>query len=96
MNELYETLDRYTNFFIPSMKLLKKERIGSKYKRVYEKNAKTAYQRALEHTDVTKSVKKSLQKQYESLDPLELKEKVDMLYKAIITNQKRYGKAQKS
>lgn len=91
MNELYEVLDLYTNFFIPSMKLLKKERIGSRYRRIYEKGAKTPYQRALVHPKVSQTVKRTLRVEYESLDPLKLKEKVDTLYQKVMKTQERYG-----
>lgn len=37
MNELYETLRLYTNFFLPVMKLKKRIRVGSKVKKVYDK-----------------------------------------------------------
>ncbi|BAL80273.1 hypothetical protein [Caldisericum exile] len=46
MNELYNTLRLYTNFFLPSMKLKEKTRIGSKVLKKYDK-PKTPYQRIL-------------------------------------------------
>ncbi len=60
MNDLYRNeLRLYINFFQPSQKLIKKERIGSRIKRVYDK-PKTPYQRAMESKDIAESVKKKL------------------------------------
>jgi len=52
LNRLYEFLRLYTNFFLPVQKLLKKERIGSKIKKTYDK-ARTPYQRILETEDIS-------------------------------------------
>ena len=46
LNQLYELLDLYTNFFQPSMKLQSKERHGARVKKTYDK-ARTPYQRLL-------------------------------------------------
>lgn len=78
MNEMYDTLEIYLNHFIPSKKCLKKERIGSKYKRKYDK-AKTAYRRVLEHKDISPEIKDKLIREHEQLNPLILKTKVDKL-----------------
>ncbi len=48
INDLYRhELHYFQNFFQPSVKLLKKVRIGSKLKRVYE-DPKTPFERVLE------------------------------------------------
>jgi len=44
LNQLYESLRLYTNFFQPVMKLMEKQRIGSKVKKKYD-IAKTHFQR---------------------------------------------------
>ena len=46
MNDLYEVLDQYLNHFVPSRKCLEKVRIGSRYRKQYDK-AQTPYQRVL-------------------------------------------------
>jgi hypothetical protein len=47
MNDLYRNeLRLFMNLFMPSMKLLRKERIGSKVKRVYDKS-QTPFQRVI-------------------------------------------------
>ena len=46
LNELYATLRLYSNFFQPTMKLVAKERVGSKVIKHYDR-AQTTYQRVL-------------------------------------------------
>jgi hypothetical protein len=77
MNDLYRNeLRLYINFFQPSQKLMKKERIGSKVKKIYDK-PKTPYQRVMESKDIPEAVKKKLTKQYETLNPFHLKREID-------------------
>ncbi|MEX0681318.1 MAG: hypothetical protein WD097_08050, partial [Balneolales bacterium] len=82
-SELYKRIRLYVNFFQPSMKLLEKQRDGSKVSKKYDK-AKTPYQRILESPVIPKSVKKSLKQQYKTLDPvrllMEIGEKQDLLW----------------
>ena len=85
INSLYrDELRLYRNFFCPVMKLIKKERIGSKIKKEYD-NPKTPYQRVMESREVSQKTKKELKKIYLGLNPAELKRKIDeklnMLYK---------------
>lgn len=56
LNQLYEALRFYLNFFVPVMKLKEKERIGSKLVKRYDK-PKTPYQRILEADEVIEDVK---------------------------------------
>lgn len=78
LNELYGYLRLYTNFFQPVMKLAKKERIGSKVKKKYD-TAKTPFQRLLQSSFVSLDVKEKLNKEYEKLNPAELKRNVTKL-----------------
>lgn len=82
LNELYELLRLYTNFFLPVMKLKKKIRIGSKIKKIHDK-ATTPYRRILRARDVSKEVKDKLRKTYQSLNLVELKEKIDEVLKRL-------------
>lgn len=75
MNQLYGYLRLYINFFQPSMKLKEKTRIGSRVKKKFD-TAKTPFQRVLEHPAIDQRVKESLKKQYELLNPAELKRKI--------------------
>lgn len=76
LNELYELLRLYTNFFLPVMKLKKKIRIGSKIKKIHDK-ATTPYRRILRARDVSRKVKDKLRNQYKTLSLVDLKEKMD-------------------
>jgi hypothetical protein len=71
LRALYEVVRLYVNFFQPSMKLLSKEREGSKVKKTYDR-AKTPYQRVLESEQVSEEVKARLRQQYAPLNPVAL------------------------
>lgn len=84
LNDLYRNeLRLYINFFQPSQKLIKKVRIGSKIKRVYDV-AKTPLQRLLESDDVPDEVKRKLKAQYKQLNPFALKRAIDRKLKLIM------------
>lgn len=74
MNDLYRNEWRlYLNFFQPTMKVretTKDQATGKKTKRYYQ--AKTPYQRLMEHPDVSLNQKALLQSTYDSLNPLGL------------------------
>lgn len=91
MNELYDVLAPYLNHFKPVRRMSKKERVGAKYRRTYEKRAKTPYQRVLDHPAVSEAIKKRLRAEHEALNPLVLKRKIDTLQKKIYDIQKRRG-----
>ena len=79
LNELYKSQWRlYHNFFIPSVKLTSKERIGSKVVKHYGK-PKTPYQRTVEADSkyVSDAVKEELTKIYQSLNPFELRQAME-------------------
>ena len=77
MNDLYRTeWSLYQNFFIPSVKLISKERHGAKYKRRYDA-PKTPYQRVLESEFVDDATKEKLRATYKSLNPFKLKAEIE-------------------
>jgi len=78
LNELYRYLRLYTNFFQPVMKLKEKTRIGSKVIKKYD-TAKTPYQRVFESPYIRKETKDALMRQYETLNPAELKREITKL-----------------
>jgi len=78
LNELYIYLGHYTNFFQPVVKLVFKTRTGSKVTKKYDE-AKTPYRRVLVCSDIDDKIKARLKKQYDSLNPAELKRKISML-----------------
>jgi len=87
MNEMYDKLELYINHFVPSRKCIEKVRVGSKYKRKYDK-AKTPYRRVLEHPAIEENVKQKLQKEHKKLNPLILKGEVDKLITKVFETQK--------
>ena len=78
---LYEVVRLYVNFFQPSMKLLSKERVGSKVKKTYD-SAKTPYQRVLESEQVSEEVRARLRQQYATLNPVALLRQMQRLQAA--------------
>jgi hypothetical protein len=84
LNDLYTTEWRlYFNYFIPSMKLIAKKRIGSKTVKKYDK-PKTPYQRIMETDALNNKTKKELQKQHQNLDPFQLQKIMSQKIKNII------------
>lgn len=75
LNEMYDHLRLYTNFFQPVMKLLEKTRVGSKVKKKYDR-AKTPFRRAMESPLINKHVKKKLTEQYDTLNPVAIKREI--------------------
>jgi len=88
INDYYDVLDLYINHFQAVRRTLAKERIGAKYRRSFEKIAMTPYQRLMRHPKVSLEVKQKVKAEHESLNPLLLKEKLDMLKKKIFDFQK--------
>jgi hypothetical protein len=83
MNNLYRNEWRFFhNFFLPSVKLIEKERIGSKTIKKHDA-PKTPYQRIMESPYVGKEVKLYLSKQLELLNPFELNNIMQMKLKKI-------------
>jgi hypothetical protein len=78
INELYGYLRLYTNFFQPVMKLIEKTRIGSKVQKKYDR-AQTPYKRVLDSSYVSYQGKHALMKQYDRLNPAELKRQITKL-----------------
>ena len=89
MNDYYDVLDLYLNHFQAVRRTLSKERIGSKYKRMFEKQAKTPYARLMEHEKVSDDIKECVRKEHESLNPLLLKRKLDTLRDKIFRYQRK-------
>jgi len=83
LNELYGYLRLYVNFFQPVRKLIKKERIGSKVTKRYDE-AKTPYKGVLSSPDIEYKVKVKLRKEYDMLNPAELKRKITKLQNKLI------------
>lgn len=79
---LYEPLRLYINFFQPVMVLVRKERDGTKVKRIYDQ-ARTPYQRVLEAPAVAAAVKDRLRQQYVTLNPAALLRQIHACLEAL-------------
>ena len=90
VNQLYQVLEIYLNHFVPSRKCLSKERIGSRYRRRYDR-AMAPYARVLAHPAIEQNVKEQLKTKHEQLNPLKLKIQIDTLRSQIFTLQRQYG-----
>ncbi len=78
LNQLYEVLHDYINFFLPTVKLKEKRRTGAKVTRVYEHPA-TPYQRVLADPHLPAQVKTRLRRHYQQLDVVALRQQIDVL-----------------
>jgi hypothetical protein len=84
LNKLYKNPWRlFHNFFCPSVKLLAKERIGSKTIK-HHSSPKTPYQRILESPLICSSVKQTLSKQFETLNPFVLRNTIERQLETIL------------
>lgn len=99
MNELYETLRLYINFFQPTYKLIRKEKrvlkadgqqAAKPYRRVYDK-VRTPYRRVLDRDDVEESAKQKLRQQYETLNPKVLRDTIKSLTIKLHQTQRDQG-----
>ena len=89
LNDLYTSEWRlYFNFFIPSAKLVKKERIGSRIIKKYD-YPKTPFQRILDSPYIPQNTKQVLQKQFEELNPFKLQKNMADKIKMIVKNVNR-------
>ena len=93
INNLYTNeWSLYQNHFMPTQKLVKKEKINSKYRRTYEKQPKTAYQRLLEFPSIDNEVKMELASLHQTLNPFKLKmeieKKLKRIFKYVTLNKK--------
>jgi len=77
LNDLYHDLMLYHNFFQPTIKTLKKERVNGKLKRIREKVAITPFKRVLNSNDVLEKNKQKLTDLYKALNPAELKRSIN-------------------
>ena len=93
LNAFYDVMTPYLLHFVAVRRTERKERVGSKYVRQYEKQAKTPYQRILDHPAMDETVKAKLRAEHEKLNPLILKREMEARLKVVYDIQKRYGKS---
>lgn len=84
LNDLYRNeLNCFLNYFLPSVKLISKERQGSKIKKKYDK-AKTPFQRLFESKEINEDKKLELLRILNSLDPFKLQTIIEQKIKLIL------------
>jgi len=76
LENIYDDLRLYINFFQPSLKLIAKERLGNQTRKRYDP-AKTPYQRVLDRNDISLQAKARLMNLYVQLNPAELRRQID-------------------
>ena len=84
VHELCDTLELYTNHWKAVKRQVSKTRVGSKYVRIYEKSAKTPYQRVLEHPNISPESKQRLTDLHSTLNPLVLQRRIATLVSTIL------------
>lgn len=78
MNEIYQNYwNPLLNYFCPALKLIKKTRIGGKLRKTYDK-PKTPYDRLLDCGQLTDLQRERLTGTKEALDPIALKQALDV------------------
>ncbi|MDQ5984534.1 MAG: ISNCY family transposase ISKol11 [Syntrophus sp. SKADARSKE-3] len=88
LNNLYKHEWRlFHNFFCPSVKLIAKERSGSKIIKRHD-SPKTPYQRIIESQNIPEPIKTSLSKQLEKLNPFLLRKAMEKKLKTIFSHIK--------
>ena len=85
MNDIYQNeWNLLQNYYCPQVKLIRKTRIGSKYKREHTKPM-TPYDRIQSSPAITEEKKNELQEIYKTLNPFKLRENIEAKLKVIDT-----------
>jgi hypothetical protein len=83
LNRLYSYLRLYSNHFLPVMKLISKQREGSKVIKKHDR-AQTPYQRVLASGVLSVAEKRKLISQHRELNPAQLKREITTLQERLI------------
>lgn len=89
LKQLYHYVELRHNFFIPTMRLSSKQKIGKKYKRVYE--TKTPYRRILEDPHIPPLIKQTLMEFKKNLDIVKINKSIVKLYNQLQKIHKKKG-----
>ena len=81
LGELYQVIRLYVNFFQPSMKLVSKQRRGSRVRKKYDP-ARTPYQRLVSSNVLDEEKRRCLDISYYALDPVQLLKQLEILQDA--------------
>jgi hypothetical protein len=80
---LYRSLCPLLNYFLPSVKLISKNRIGSKIRKVYDK-PQSPYRRLQASPDISEGVKAELTRRYHGYNPVILQQEVHQAVAALM------------
>ena len=85
LREIYPLVTAYHNFFSPMMRLIEKERDGSKVTRRYSTAVTPYWRLVLSNGHIDKETRELLRQQYESLNPVELLRRIRTLLSRLET-----------
>lgn len=83
LNRLYDSLRLRTNYFLPSAKLIGKQRIGSRVRKFYD-DPKTPYQRLLECPETPEKVKGELRLEYQGLNLAAINREIEKAQRLLV------------
>lgn len=89
LKQMDTILEIYINHFLPSMRVTEKTRIGSRYQKKHDQ-AKTPYQRVMDHPKIDLETKQKLQKFHQTLNPKILHDEILRLRKLLFKGAKFY------
>jgi len=87
LNELYDVLREYNNFFMPSMRLKEKTRDGARVTRKYYA-PKTPYHMLMESKNVSHNIKRHLEIRYAALNPAALYRRIQEIQNKLLCAHK--------
>jgi hypothetical protein len=76
------------NYFLPAVKLIDKQRAGSKVRKVYARPM-SPYQRLMAAPDLNDAVKAELKRRYESYNPVLLQQEVHRAVDALMEQNRQ-------
>lgn len=85
---MYKVLEIYINHFLPSMKCIEKIRYNISHSSRKYDDAKTAYQRFMEHPDIDAVAKKKMKEFHHTLNPKMLHDQLLQLRKKLFAGAK--------
>lgn len=94
LNELYDVLRLWFNFFNPQQKLVSKTRSGARVTRRYD-TAATPHQRLLASPHLDRAAKQRLTREHDALNPAELSRQIGRLQKDLTRRAARQRSAPK-
>lgn len=91
LNDVYDVLNPYLNHFVTSKRCIEKIEVNGKWKKKYEKIAKTPYQRVLEHPGISFEIKEKLKEEHVKLNPLVMKKEIERLKAVLYDVERKHG-----